>query len=541
MRHASRQSTPKQHAREAAVPAPHSRRLQSEDDSIGANLRLFVLSLIVIGVACSRGDEPFGSLRALQPGTKAPSIQSTIETEPEPTAPAQEAAGDLLLTPTPDPVRQPPTRQALPEWYVVQPGDSLNRIAGAFGVGSQQILAANGLVNPDFLAVGQVLQVPTPFPQDPSPSLKIVPNSELVYGPGSADFDVQQEVERWQGALHSYRELADGRERSGAEIVALVAANHSISPRLLLAILEYQSGWLTRPDPPSERAIYPMGYTRYGSEGLYRQLMWAADELNHGYYLWRAGWVGPYILVDGTAVPPGAGINAGTVAVQFLFGQLYPVEIWRSVIGEAGFPRVYEILFGNPFARGTDPLLPEDLEQPELQLPIEPDRSWSFTGGPHAAWGNWAAWASLDFAPPGDALGCVLSNEWVVAAADGMVVRSDYGIVIQDLDGDGFEGTGWTLQYLHIETRDRVAEGTYLKAGDRIGHPSCEGGVSSGTHLHFSRKYNGEWIPADGDLPFELDGWLSSGWGSAYDGTLTRGFRVLEACACRAAGNQINR
>lgn len=523
------------------MPASHRPRRQTEDDSIGASLRLFALSLIVIGIACSRGDEPFHPLRSLQPGTKAPTIESPEPVAPEPTAPPQDTVGGLPLAPTPDPVRQPPARQALPEWYVVQPGDSLNRIAGAFGVGSQQILAANGLSNPDFLAVGQVLQVPTPFPQDPSPSLKILPDSELVYGPGSADFDVQSEIDRWQGALYSYRELVDGRERSGAEIVALVAANHSVSPRLLLAVLEYQSGWLTRPDPPSERAIYPMGYASYGSEGLYRQLMWAADELNHGFYLWRAGWAGPYVLVDGTSVPPGPGINAGTVAVQHLFGQLYPVEIWRSVIGEAGFPRVYEILFGNPFPRGFDPVLPEDLEQPELQLPIEPDRTWSFTGGPHAAWGNWAAWAALDFAPPGDALGCVQSNEWVVAAADGLVVRSDYGVVIQDLDGDGFEGTGWALQYLHLETRDRVAEGTYLKAGDRIGHPSCEGGVSSGTHLHFSRKFNGEWIPADGDLPFELDGWLSSGWGSAYDGTLTRGFWVLEACACRAAGNQISR
>jgi len=511
------------------------------DDSIGAHLRLFVLSLIVIAIACSRGEQPFSPLRALRPGTKAPPITPVGEVQTEVPESVQSEQAAPLTTPTPDPVRQPPSREALPEWYVVQPGDSLNRIAGAFGVGVQQILTDNGLGNPDFLSVGQVLHLPTPFPQTPSPSLKIVPDSELVYGPGSMDFDVEQEVARWQGALHDYREMVDGRERSGAEIVALVAASHSVSPRLLLAVLEYQSGWMTRTDPPPERAIYPIGFARYGSEGLYRQLMWAADELNRGYYLWRAGWAGPYILVDGIAVPPGSGINAGTVAVQHLFGQLYPVDIWRSVVGEAGFPRVYQILFGNPFTRSVEPLVPEDLTQPTLQLPFERGRSWSFTGGPHAAWGNWAAWAALDFAPPGDALGCVQSNEWVVAAADGPVIRTDYGLVVQDLDGDGLEGTGWVLQYLHVEARDRVAQGTTLQAGDRIGHPSCEGGVSSGTHLHFSRKYNGEWITADGAMPFELDGWLSSGWGTAYDGTLTQGNWILEACACRAAGNQISR
>ncbi|HJX40637.1 MAG TPA: LysM peptidoglycan-binding domain-containing protein, partial [Anaerolineales bacterium] len=316
---------------------PGTGQLQG-DDSIGAHLRLFVLSLIVIAIACSRGDSPFSPLSALHPGTKAPSITPVGESQVEVPEPVQNEQPAPSTTPTPDPVRQPPSREALPEWYVVQPGDSLNRIAGAFGVGVQQILTDNGLGNPDFLSVGQVLHLPTPFPQTPSPSLKIVPDSELVYGPGSMDFDVEQEVARWQGALHDYRETVDGRERSGAEIVALAAANHSVSPRLLLAVLEYQSGWMTRTDPPPERAIYPIGLARYGSEGLYRQLMWAADELSRGYYLWRAGWAGPYILVDGIAVPPGAGINAGTVAVQHLFGQLYPVDIWRSVVGEAGFP-----------------------------------------------------------------------------------------------------------------------------------------------------------------------------------------------------------
>ena len=32
------------------------------------------------------------------------------------------------------------------------------------------------------------------------------------------------------------------------------------------------------------------------------------------------------------------------------------------------------------------------------------------------------------------------------------------------------------LMYLHIEERHRVPLGTYLHAGDPIGHPSCEGG-----------------------------------------------------------------
>ena len=82
---------------------------------------------------------------------------------------------------------------------------------------------------------------------------------------------------------------------------------------------------------------------------------------------------------------------------------------------------------------------------------------------------------------------------------------------------------------MHVSSQDRVQPNTYVYAGEAIGHPSCEGGVSNATHLHLARKYNGEWIPADGNLPFNLDGWVSSGNGFEYDGFLTRGTNVISA------------
>jgi hypothetical protein len=94
---------------------------------------------------------------------------------------------------------------------------------------------------------------------------------------------------------------------------------------------------------------------------------------------------------------------------------------------------------------------------------------------------------------------------------------------------DGLEQTGWALLYMHIESRDRVQPGVYLHAGDRIGHPSCEGGVSSGTHVHLARRYNGEWIPADQQTPFVLDGWISRGNGVLYDGSLEKDDDRVEA------------
>ena len=80
-----------------------------------------------------------------------------------------------------------------------------------------------------------------------------------------------------------------------------------------------------------------------------------------------------------------------------------------------------------------------------------------------------------------------------------------------DLDGDGDERTGWNIFYLHLASDGRAQVGDQLKQGDPVGHPSCEGGTSTGTHVHIARKYNGEWLPAegvDGILAFNLEGWV---------------------------------
>ncbi len=85
---------------------------------------------------------------------------------------------------------------------------------------------------------------------------------------------------------------------------------------------------------------------------------------------------------------------------------------------------------------------------------------------------------------------------------------------------------------MHMAEYERVANGTYLRAGERIGHPSCEGGLASASHLHIARRYNGEWIPSAGNIPFVLDSWKSISKGVLYDGSLEKSGQILEACEC---------
>jgi hypothetical protein len=47
--------------------------------------------------------------------------------------------------------------------------------------------------------------------------------------------------------------------------------------------------------------------------------------------------------------------------------------------------------------------------------------------------------------------------------------------------------------------------------------------------LHFVRKYNGEWVAADGPIPFVLDGWTIHQGSLPYEGTMTRDDKVVIA------------
>jgi hypothetical protein len=125
--------------------------------------------------------------------------------------------------------------------------------------------------------------------------------------------------------------------------------------------------------------------------------------------------------------------------------------------------------------------------------------------------------------------------------ADGLITRASGGAVIQDLDNDGYEQTGWVILYMHIAAEERINAGEYLFTGEQVGHPSCEGGVSNATHVHVARKFNGEWISADGPIPFNMDGWLSSGDGIEYNGFLSRGSQVIEAWDSANGLNLISR
>ncbi len=429
--------------------------------------------------------------------------------------------------------------------YTIVPGDTLFLVATRFGLTVEELMEINEMTDSEFIVVGSQLVIPVELDGEGS-AFKMIPDSELVYGPTVKDFDTSAYLERFfpGSTILRYQESVEGRPLDGADVIELVAIRFSINPRLLIAMIEHRTGWITQSVPNFEDNFYPMGIERPGQEGLYNQLSIAANLLNFGYYGRAEGGVRTIEFEDNVRLLIDPTINHGTAGVQtWLAGHTTAnPQTWQTEVSPTGFIQTYGELFGNPFGFAADaPLLPDGLEQPTLTLPWEKGVAWYYTGGPHGGWAGGSAWAALDFGPDKEKRGCYLSEQWVVAAADGTVVYSDFGGVLLDLDGDGDPGTGWVLVHWHVDQSGRIENGAVLDSGDRIGHPSCEGGFSNGTHLHFARRYNGRWIGADGDLPFVLDGWTSSGTGNEYDGYLVKNGVQKEACVCAEEINELVR
>ncbi len=456
--------------------------------------------LLFIVAACMRTQPEVIVITAtfLPPAETAAEIQQSPVPDQQP------------IIPTSDPTR-PVTEAETPREHTVQSGDTLYGIATRYNLSLNTLIAANDIANPDILTVGQVIQIPG-APDQQTNGFKIIPDGRLVRGPGSSSFDIAAFINQQPGHIRIATDEVTIRLATGsglnetlaaAQIIERVSLNYSVDARLLLALLEYSAGWLSNPNLPDELQAHPLiseeASAGFDRSGLYKQLTWAANELNKGYYGWRyRGWTA-LEFNDGLRLRYAPGLNAGTVAIQYFLSRNDTFDTWAVQIAADGFYSTYFAYFGDPFIDAVEPLVPPAVQQPLLTLPFNSGETWYFTGGAHGGWGSGSAWSAIDFAPPDDREDgdpfCYISEHWTTAIAPGIIARSERGVVVLDLDGDGDEATGWTIVYLHLATTGRVPAGTQVDTGDNLGRPSCEGGFSTATHMHIARRYNGEWIP----------------------------------------------
>jgi LasA protease len=419
--------------------------------------------------------------------------------------------------------------------YTTQNGDILEIIAHRFGTSISKITSIMPINTKGFLDPNIPLFIPYKNRSYLS-GVKILPDEYIVFSNTASDYNIVQEIKKANGFLANYEEYTAEGLMQGSEIIYKVSRDFSINPIVLLSLLEYKSRWVYSNPKTTAEIDYPMGWIDSNHKGLYKQMTWAAGMLSTGFYGWRYGKFEeiPFFKnpKPGKPIYFEPSLNAGSVAIQYLFSQLYTWnEVEAAIYGENGYFSVFISLFGNVWEgyQQNPNGLNAHTSQIELSLPFSKFETWSMTGGPHAAWSTGSPAGAIDLAPSSSDHGCVESKSWIKAVAAGKVVRTSKGVVIVDSDGDGLEETGWVILYLHVATADRVAEGTIIPVGGNIGHPSCEGGAATGTHLHIARKFNGEWIPAFGPIPFVLSGWSVFEGENEYNGGMRRGNSVVIA------------
>jgi len=466
----------------------------------------------------------FGAILATCLTLAACSQTESIDPPPAPKTTRRATATSIPPAGTPTPMFA-----TIIERYTVRNGDTLGAISSRYDVALEDLMQLNGITNAKSLQIGQTLKIPIVVSRG-APGDKMLPDSEVVHSPAYAAFDLAAFVNQSPGYLATFRDKVDGETLEGWQIVQLVAERYSVGPRVLLALIEFQSSWVSNVALTQTQIDYPMGVSAGVRAGLFQQLSWAAERLNEGYYGKITGRLGALKFKDRSYARIASNANPGTIAIQNVLAATTTWDHWQNAISASGFLATYKKLFGEP--KAIEPLVPADIKQPTLRLPWSDGELWYFTGGPHAGWGDAASWSAVDFTPPDMFGACNASRYWSTAAAPGKVIRVEHGRVVVSLSNSDFQGVGWTLMYLHIASNGRVNAGAQVNAGDRIGHPSCEGGIAEATHTHFARLYNGQWMGVE-TMPMILSGWTITASEYEYDGGMTRGAENREACNCR--------
>lgn len=428
--------------------------------------------------------------------------------------------------------------------YTTQQGDTLSALALRFAAPVPEVQSDVDLMLVGLLPIGVKVSIPDNLESVLPYHTPILPDSEVIYGPSVGSFDAEFYANAAGGYLSQYTEIIRGKMLTGPQIVQLVAIETSTNPRLLLAFLEYRSGWVSDHPAGVENDRYPIGYNAPADWGLYKELMITARLLAQGYYGWRDGSRLHVRFEDKSSGRLSPGLNAGSIALMTLFGALYTRDVWEEeLISPGGFLTFYETMFGDYWTRAAavEPYLLTSTPQPDLALPFTPGERWSLTGGPHIAWQTGTPRGALDFAPITGETRCIVSSRWSTAAAPGLVVRAAHNAVALDLDGDGDEGTGFVLVYMHMAEEGMAQVDDWLEKDMPVGHPSCEGGQSSGTHLHLARKFNGEWLGVDEPFPLILSGWRAVAGGTNYVGELQKGEQIVTSRPDGSSGSTIIR
>ena len=336
---------------------------------------------------------------------------------------------------------------------------------------------------------------------------------ELVYAP---QFD-SDAIQAFTGAAGG--DLADvsvnvaGRRYPFAVALLGQTLYYSVSPKAILALMEYQADLVTQPTMPDERYRWAVGYMGEGGRfaGFTAQIRWAVREM---FYARRDLPSRPALTyADGVVSDAPAYLSdaqyvlARLLAPTIASGRL-DVALWQ-------YQDVYERLFGPlPAELASAPPPPVMLHYPLSQ--IKPVTSFFDPGGPFLTrnaqdgvttyWGHTETDMAFAYdghdgwdyaaAPPDMALAAAAGKVVFAGIADD---NCDTRAVIID-HGSDLRTLYWHLSRVDVEVGQIVVTGAEV---GMIGETGC----AKGPHLHFGVQYRGVGVDPYGWCGSDTDPW----------------------------------
>ncbi len=321
-----------------------------------------------------------------------------------------------------------------------------------------------------------------------------VHNTRLVYSTEEmVNLELDRFIERSAPHLAPYRET-----------LSHWSAASTISPKVTLTLIEMQSGMVSEPralgptdHDPRDDSSRPLG-SLVAPAGFSNQLRGGLDQLSNLFY----GYQPASTTNLSPASPHDRPADAASAALRALLVSQEALARFVATYADL-FPNASALSQPTPGAHfHTKAAAPAPNY---LQLPYSIGLGWIFNGAHSYRGNNEGPPSSLDFSRNWPTWGANTSNDWVVAAHGGQVIVHS-SCFIQVLGSDG-----WSTTYYHLDNIV-VANGQTVQGNQRLANYAnnqaqalCGGGSSTGPHVHFSLRRNGEYASLDG---VALSGWV---------------------------------
>ncbi len=353
------------------------------------------------------------------------------------------------------------------------------------------------------------LPVPTPAPA------ALFDDQRLTYEPGFYALQIQAFLDGQPGPLKGIVMPVGDRQHTFAEALTGQAIYYGVNPKIILALIELQSGLIGDPQPTADQFAWALGFRGENGRrrGLQAQVRWAVKEMLYARrdYPQRLA----LTFADGSTAPPPEGMSLAEYALARVLAPTTAPQRLPALMER--FRATYTRLFDDPRVPPTDRSPPSP---PFLTRPIGkvvPTTSFFDHGGPFLMRNSWDGvttyWGRIETDPIFAYNGhdgwdyAAAPPEPALAAADGIVVfagNADDGCatraVVIDHEND-YRTLYWHLHRVDVVIGERVARGQPIGI---IGNTGC----SSGPHLHFGVQYLGRntdpygWC-GDGDDPWQ--------------------------------------